>query len=225
MDAIGRAWLSLDGLSVGDTFGEQFFIAPEEALARIARHDVPRAPWRYTDDTEMALSIVEILNERGRVDQDVLAARFAARMQPDRHYGPGTAKLLAGVRQGGDWRELNQARSFGNGASMRVAPLGAYFADQPLARVCDEARQSAEITHAHPEGIAGAIAVAAAAALAWQCRETKPLGRTWITAVRDAVPHGYTRDAVGEALAVAPDTTIVEAVRSEERRVGEEGRY
>jgi len=81
------------------------------------------------------------------------------------------------MRQGGDWRELNQTRSFGNGASMRVAPLGAFFADQPPALVCDEARLSAEITHAHPERIAGAIAVAVAAALAWQRRETSvPLG-------------------------------------------------
>jgi ADP-ribosylglycohydrolase len=214
MDAIGRAWLSLDGLSVGDAFGERFFVAPDEALTRISRRDVPRAPWRYTDDTEMALSIVEVLNERGRIDQDVLAARFAARMQTDRHYGPGTEKLLAGVKQGGDWRELNQTRSFGNGASMRVAPLGAFFADRPLALVCDEARLSAEITHAHPEGIAGATAVAVAAALAWQNRGTKPLGRAWITAVRDAVPRGYTRDAVGEALAVPADATIVEAVKA-----------
>ena len=148
----------------------------------------------------MALSIVEVLNERGRIDQDRLAARFAARMQTDRRYGPGTKKLLAGVKQGGDWRELNQTKSFGNGASMRVAPLGAFFADQPLKTVCDEARLSAEITHAHPEGIAGAIAVAAAAALAWQNRATRPLGRAWIAAVRDAMPRGYTHDAVGEAL-------------------------
>jgi len=32
MDAIGRAWLSLDGLSVGDAFGEQFFVAPVESF-------------------------------------------------------------------------------------------------------------------------------------------------------------------------------------------------
>lgn len=105
--------------------------------------------------------------------------------------------------------------SFGNGAAMRVAPLGAFFADQPLEVVCTQARLSAEVTHAHAEGIAGAIAVAAAAALAWQRRTTGgSLGRSWIAAVRDAVPRGYTRDAVAEALDVPSDAPIVEAAQT-----------
>ena len=130
MDAIGRAWLSLDGLSVGDAFGERFFTLPELALERISRRELPAAPWTYTDDTEMALSIVEILIERGSIDQDLLAKRFADRMQPDRHYGPGTEALLAGLKTGREWRRLSKSGhggkgSFGNGAAMRVAPLGA----------------------------------------------------------------------------------------------------
>ena len=50
---------------------------------------------------------------------------------------------------------------------MRVAPLGAYFADD-LEMVRAQAVLAAEVTHAHPEGIAGAVAVALAAA--WACR-------------------------------------------------------
>jgi hypothetical protein len=56
-DAIGRAWLSLDGLSVGDAFGERFFGPSEAVLRRISRRELPDTPWIYTDDTEMALSI------------------------------------------------------------------------------------------------------------------------------------------------------------------------
>jgi ADP-ribosylglycohydrolase len=52
---------------------------------------------------------------------------------------------------------------------MRVAPLGAYFADD-LARCADAARQSALVTHTHPEGVAGTVAVAVGAAMAWQLR-------------------------------------------------------
>ena len=47
----------------------------------------------------------------------------------------------------------------GNGAMMprwRVAPLGAWLADD----LAEEAASSAEVTHAHPEGVAGAVAVA-----------------------------------------------------------------
>jgi ADP-ribosylglycohydrolase len=217
MDAVGRALLSLDGLSVGDAFGERFFVASHEALRRVSRRELPDTPWTYTDDTEMALSIVDILRERGAIDQDDLARRFAARMQFTRNYGQGAYTVLCGVREGVDWRLLTKIGfrgmgSFGNGAAMRVAPLGAFFAEEPLEVVCEQARLSAEVTHAHPEGIAGAIAVAAAAALAWQRRQAgEPLGPGWIAAVRDALPRGHTRDAVGEALDVPPDSAVVEA--------------
>ncbi len=52
----------------------------------------------------------------------------------------------------------------GNGAAMRVAPIGAYFADD-LDKVLYYAQASAEVTHAHIEGIVGAMAVAVASAL------------------------------------------------------------
>ncbi len=85
----------------------------------------------------------------------------------------------------------------------------------PSNEVLPQARLSAEVTHAHAEGIAGAIAVAAAAALAWRRRDASgALGRDWIAAVRDAVPRGYTRDAVAEALDVPSDATIVEAAQT-----------
>jgi len=220
MDALGRARLSLNGLSIGDAFGERFFGPSGEVLKRISRRELPDPPWTYTDDTEMALSIVEILEERGGIDQNALATRFADRMQFNRNYGQGTYAVLCGVKEGLDWRLLTQIGfrgmgSFGNGAAMRVAPLGAFFADQSLDVVCNQARLSAEVTHAHSEGIAGGIAVAAAAALAWQRRGSgEPLGRTWIAAIREAVPPGYTRDAVAEALAVPSDATIVEAAQA-----------
>jgi ADP-ribosylglycohydrolase len=70
-----------------------------------------------------------------------------------------------------------------------------------------EARLSAEITHAHEEGIAGAIAVAAAAALAWKrYRSALPLGREWLRQVRDFVPTGYVRAGIDEALRLPSET-------------------
>jgi ADP-ribosylglycohydrolase len=36
----------------------------------------------------------------------------------------------------------------------------------------------------------------------------------WITAVRDAIPRGYTRDAVGEALNVPSDAAVYEAAKA-----------
>lgn len=218
-DPSTRARLSLDGLSVGDAFGERFFGDPKHTAPRIHERAVPEPPWTYTDDTEMAISIVEILEEKGVIDQDDLATRFAHRMQADRGYGRGTYEILCGVKQGCSWRALARGGfrgmgSFGNGAAMRVAPLGAYFADRPLGMVTDQARFSAEVTHAHPEGIAGAIAVAVGAALAWRERGAPgPLGPPWIRAIRNAVPHGYTRDAIEEVLRVPEEATIVQAAQ------------
>src|SRR5262245_35876670 len=106
MNSLERAWLSLDGLSVGDAFGEQFFGEPGAVLPRIAGRVIPGGMWPYTDDTEMALSIVEVLAERGEIDQNELATRFAAGMQPDRGYGEGTYKILLGVQQGRRWKAL-----------------------------------------------------------------------------------------------------------------------
>ncbi len=68
--SIDDALLSLEGLSVGDAFGEMFFFRSP------AGQDLPEGPWRWTDDTHMALSIVEILKNCGRIDQDALAAAF-----------------------------------------------------------------------------------------------------------------------------------------------------
>ncbi|MCY1077342.1 hypothetical protein [Archangium lansingense] len=50
-----RARLSLDGLSVGDAFGERFFVPPTTAASMVEQRTTPLGPWNYTDDTEMAL--------------------------------------------------------------------------------------------------------------------------------------------------------------------------
>jgi ADP-ribosylglycohydrolase len=51
----------------------------------------------------------------------------------------------------------------GNGAAMRIAPLGAWYAGDCRSAVL-EAMRSAEVTHTHVEAVLGAAAVAVAAA-------------------------------------------------------------
>jgi ADP-ribosylglycohydrolase len=220
MEPIQRARLSLEGLSVGDAFGERFFGVDEHMATLVERRAMPgERMWRYTDDTEMALSIVQQLALAGAVDQDELASAFARRMDPARGYGAGAHRVLVHVREGGDWRRASRGNfrgsgSFGNGAAMRVAPLGAFFAHD-LERCIHEARLSAEITHAHDEGIAGAIAVAAAAALAWERHGGDlPLGREWLRRVRELVPVGYVRAGIDEAIALPTGTPTYAAARA-----------
>jgi ADP-ribosylglycohydrolase len=94
----------------------------------------------------------------------------------------------------------------GNGAAMRVAPLGAYFADD-YSRVVSEARLSAEVTHAHAEGQAGAIAVAAAAAFAWNTRKglREDSGTQLLRCVLEHTPAGDTRRGIEQALSLSRD--------------------
>jgi len=126
---------SLDGLSVGDALGAQFFV-PGRSLPDLLAGRPPATPWEWTDDTEMACSIYAQISTHGRIDRDTLAKEFADRCEPYRGYGGGTVVVLHQIRDGRPWAEaagaaFDGAGSWGNGAAMRVAPLGAYFAGNP----------------------------------------------------------------------------------------------
>lgn len=214
-DRIRRAKLSLDGLSLGDSFGQRFFVPPELAGMMVERRLLPKPPWRYTDDTVMALSIVETLELHGRIDQDDLARRFSRKYQddPSRGYGPMAHRILTEIVLGSEWRQVSSAAfegagSMGNGGAMRAAPIGGYFWDDPE-RACKEAQRSAEVTHAHPEGQAGAAAVAVAAARA-SAGYAAP--KDILDAAAALTPPGETRTRLIEALRVPPGSSVRAAV-------------
>jgi poly(ADP-ribose) glycohydrolase ARH3 len=124
---------------------------------------------RWTDDTEMAIGLTESLVHNQGLNAEHLAKHWAERMQGMRGYGEGASALLKLVKNGVDWREANRVTfpdgSFGNGAAMRAAPLGLFYA-----RDEDKLREAAEIassiTHAHPLGIQGGLLMAKATAIA-----------------------------------------------------------
>ncbi|WP_432136301.1 MULTISPECIES: ADP-ribosylglycohydrolase family protein [unclassified Streptomyces] len=197
-----RALASLRGLSVGDALGSQFFVPDHYPLLK--RRELPPGDWQWTDDTEMAASVVAVLAAHGRIDQDALARSFAERHDFDRGYGPAVNRLLRLIREGGDWRELaaalfNGQGSWGNGAAMRIAPLGAWYADDPE-QATHQAEISAYPTHQHREAVVGAMAVAAAAALT-----AAPGGPPRAEALLDGVIALVPRSAVGAGLRRARD--------------------
>ncbi|MBN1662744.1 MAG: ADP-ribosylglycohydrolase family protein [Deltaproteobacteria bacterium] len=202
--SLDKMLLSLDGLSVGDAFGELFFSMP---AIPVSLEDLPQGPWRWTDDSHMALSVCETLELYGRINQDYLAKAFARRFmeEPYRGYGGGAAALMQRIARGDDWRYLSPklfgGGSYGNGGAMRISPLGGFYGGDPE-KAAAEARLSAEITHAHPEGQAGAMAVAAAAALA--AMPNPPEGRDFLTMVLEFIPRGITRERTVLALDIPP---------------------
>jgi ADP-ribosylglycohydrolase len=164
----------------------------------------------------MALSVVDVLEEHGGIDRDALAAQFARRYAMDRNrgYGRTAHDILHRIGLGESWRAVAPAAlggegSCGNGAAMRVAPVGGYFADD-LAGAAAHAVASAEPTHSHPEGKAGAIAVAITAAVAWQIGQGRcSRGREALfVEVLRWTPTGETRDGIRRAAEFGPDEDV-----------------
>lgn len=205
MGDLDRALLSLAGLSVGDAFGEQFFSLPWDA---IRLRQLPPSPWPWTDDTAMALSIVEVLRDYRAIEQNVLATRFGERFRQDprRGYGRGAVRLLSQIVDGGDWAEhaprLFDGGSYGNGAAMRAGPIGGFFWGDPE-RAAQEAQRSAVVTHSHSEGQAGAIAVATAAAMAPFKLALSSVD--FLSQVIARLPQTRTREKIEEARRIGPD--------------------
>jgi ADP-ribosylglycohydrolase len=203
--AVRRARKSLDGLSVGDAFGERFFGSPEVIEPLLAKSKRPRAPWQWTDDTAMAISIVENLETCGGIDMDSLATAFGARyaLEPQRGYGGGAHQILSLISRGTSWHEASRAPfaegSYGNGGAMRAAPIGAYFSGEPD-QAEEHGARSALPTHGHPDGIAGAIAVAVAASLAPSLS-----GYDLIREVLEYVPYSETAEGLYEAAKLGAD--------------------
>ncbi len=173
MSSPHHAHASLDGLVLGDAFGDGWFTRSDEDAEELwAARELRPAPWSWTDDSAMAFVLFAHLVAHGEVQPGSLAGEFAAEYgrDPGRGYGPSMHGILRRIGDGEDWQTVTTGQfggqgSYGNGAAMRVAPLGAWFRDD-LKVAAEQARLSALTTHAHPEAVAGAVAVAVAGALA-----------------------------------------------------------
>jgi ADP-ribosylglycohydrolase len=218
---VERMKLSLDGLGLGDALGEMLSYQAHSAPRRLADNELVDGPWFHTDDTEMAISICAVLKSHGFIDQDALAKRFARRFErdPERGYGKMTRIQMREIMAGAKWRDT-AANAFGgqgskgNGSAMRVAPLGAYFADD-LNQCVEQARLSSLVTHTHPEAVAGAIAVAVAAAMAWQLRADS-VGRTqrFFDAVLKHTPESQVRRGILLASTTSSEVPLADVARA-----------
>jgi len=164
------------GLAVGDAMGAPFEGSDPDFLKR--NYAGPRAlldlPGNgktlvYTDDTQMMLGVAEALLEKDLPTERDYARRYAENYEPWRGYGGGARVTLECLRNGMDSALASTVvfpdGSFGNGAAMRVAPVGLRFARDPE-RLLAQARESARPTHRHPLGIEGAVVMARAVSLA-----------------------------------------------------------
>ena len=109
---------------------------------------------RFTDDSVLTLAIAKAILDGSSY---LTTLREVGRRYPDAGYGGTFIHWL--------FAESPQPyNSWGNGAAMRVSPVG--FAFDSIDEVLNEAQKTAEISHNHPEGIKGAQAAALAVFLA-----------------------------------------------------------
>ena len=217
-DRLKYAKRALDGTALGDCFGQTFF--RPNALPRIKDREIISEPWHFTDDTVMAIGIYRILEKYGEINQDELAGVFAKNYALDWHrgYGGTAHSILRSIGAGNDWRKVASEAfdgmgSMGNGGAMRAAPIGAYFADD-LDKVLSNAKASAEVTHAHPEGIVGAMAIAMGAALILNKKlgNYSGEGESFLRDVAEPLPESDTRSKILSAVSVPKDSSIDFAV-------------
>jgi poly(ADP-ribose) glycohydrolase ARH3 len=158
-DALGAPYEGLTALDIYHQFGPPDVVASNPSGGTLY----------YTDDTQMMIGVAETLVEFGRIEEESLVQAFVANYHPDRGYGKGARAILESAAAGGDWRSVAETvfpgGSLGNGAAMRVAPVGLLFRDD-LDAVWGEAKRSARTTHRHPVGIEAAQILALAVALA-----------------------------------------------------------
>lgn len=104
----------------------------------------------FTDDTICTIAIADaIIN--GIDYKESLLKWCRNYPNPKGAYGGSFARWIAS-------KDPQPYNSFGNGSAMRVSPIASAF--DTLEEVKEEAKKTALVTHNHPEGIKGAVAIA-----------------------------------------------------------------
>jgi len=170
-DALGGPAEGLEAATIRERYGRiEGYCRPQPAEPRQWRQ-----PGLHSDDTQQALIVTEAILETGRADPDLIVAKMIALSE-----GPRTVPFGAHRGTGRNFRfsvqEMRLRRHWssgarntaGIGASMRVAPVGLFFAgDDPAIRT--NACLSALVTHTDPRGCLAACAVAYLAAHVSRC--------------------------------------------------------
>lgn len=140
------------GAVIGDVVGSVF----EWDNIKTTDFDLFNPQCDFTDDTVLTIAVADCILNKNDFARTIWEY---GRKYPGRGYG---GRFSFWLSEG----TLKPYGSFGNGSAMRASAAG--FAFNDVETVLDVAKQSAEVTHNHPEGIKGAQATATAILLARQ---------------------------------------------------------
>jgi len=154
--------------AIGDAYGAGFEFAEREKILKFntitqyERHPKYHSIYKkYTDDTQMAIGITELLIEKKAFTKETVTEKFIEVFQRDVRdgYSKRIYKLLSEVKTANDFFSKNVFKSDRNGAVMRVYPLGILEFEGDL---LNKAAIQATVTHDTPKAIRAAQAVALA---------------------------------------------------------------
>ena len=152
------------GLAYGDALGAPYEGGVLERLLWRLIGRTGKGEIRWTDDTQMALDLAEVLLACGGIEQEKLAQQFARSYKWSRGYGAGTAKVLRRIAAGKDWRAAAQSAhkggSWGNGGAMRAPVIPLYYCNHDCDAMLLAVKKATEVTHGHPVAFEGAALVA-----------------------------------------------------------------
>lgn len=114
--------------------------------------------WQITDDTQLTLLTIEALLEDENLHPELLGKYFLKAYQSRQLKGLGSSTLTAlqGLEAGGHWSLVGRKGEYaaGNGAAMRMAPVGFHSFIQP-----SRIRELTYLTHQNEEAYIGALSV------------------------------------------------------------------
>ncbi len=155
------------------------------------------APGETTDDTHMAMDMLQSIVEHGDVRPDDIAARFLAwRRSGPKDIGSLTSASLGFLAGGASWQDAGKmawdasgGEAAGNGGVMRCAPIGLFrYANIPA--LIEESRQTCLITHYDPRCQESCVAVN------WMIAELVQGHDPTLEALSAVVTHGELLDAL-----------------------------
>ena len=179
---------------LGDAFGAGFEgMSPDRATFHLGSLS-KKFSRNYTDDTDMTLALGESIAQTGGVDPEDIAKQFSLHCDLTRGYAIGTIKAVLALRAGLKWYQVGRVvfenGSFGNGAAMRVSPVGLFY-HRDLDKIQEEAIKQSSITHVHPLGQWGAVMQACCVGLAVSQDPRGPLKKEqMVTNLREVLWRG-----------------------------------
>ena len=218
------------GSIIGDIVGSIYEFTPNNIKTKQFEFFNPNGS--YTDDSILTFATADWLLHGGEVAH--YYSKYGEKYPwPMGGYGGGFKLWLVRSIRHQDYRPYN---SCGNGSAMRVGPVG--WAFDTIEEILSKAKESAECTHNHPEGIKGAQATALAIMMArhgcdkneirseiekrfeydlqFTCEQIRPT-YTWGGTCKDSVPQAIVasldgedyEDAIRNAISIGGDSDTI----------------